>query len=200
MPSHESSDRPGRNVHPQLQSIADDFERAQDRLHRLVSTVPEDLWGKRPDPTRWSMMECIAHLNLASAAYLPLLSAGISEARALNGPTPQRYRRDPVGWLLWRMMSPPVRIRTKTPAAFVPTGARSRSELVHEFEELQGEQVRCVEQADGLPLGRVRITSPFDARVKYNLFACLSMLPRHQHRHLWQAEQIPRQIIQAGSK
>jgi hypothetical protein len=47
----------------------------------------------------------------------------------------------------------------------------------------------CVEAADGLPLGSVRITSPFDPRLRYNLYSCLTILPRHQHRHLWQAEQ-----------
>jgi hypothetical protein len=35
----------------------------------------------------------------------------------------------------------------------------------------------------------VKIGSPFNTRVKYNVFSALSVLPRHQHRHLWQAEQ-----------
>jgi hypothetical protein len=45
-----------------------------------------------------------------------------------------------------------------------------------------------VHEAEGLPLHRVKIVSPFNARVRYNLFSALSILPRHQHRHLWQAE------------
>jgi len=36
----------------------------------------------------------------------------------------------------------------------------------------------------------VRVTSPFNARVRYNLYACFTILPRHQHRHLWQAERV----------
>jgi hypothetical protein len=43
---------------------------------------------------------------------------------------------------------------------------------------------------DGLPVDRIKITSPFDARLKYNLYAALTILPRHQHRHLWQAERV----------
>jgi hypothetical protein len=57
-----------------------------------------------------------------------------------------------------------------------------------EFDRLQEEQIAFVRQADGLPLGRVKIISPFNARLRYNLFACFSILPRHQHRHLRQAE------------
>jgi hypothetical protein len=32
----------------------------------------------------------------------------------------------------------------------------------------------------------------------YNLFACLTILPRHQHRHFWQAEQAW-QALQMGA-
>jgi hypothetical protein len=35
----------------------------------------------------------------------------------------------------------------------------------------------------------VRITSPFNERVRYNVYSALTILAVHQHRHLWQAEQ-----------
>ena len=34
------------------------------------------------------------------------------------------------------------------------------------------------------------MTSPFNARMRYNLYAGFSTLPRHQHRHLQQAERV----------
>lgn len=177
-------------MHPQLKEIADQFRTALDRLERLASTVPEQQWNQRPEPDRWSVGECVAHLNLTSQAYLPLLREALEQARALGEPAPGRHRRDLIGWLLWRGMGPPVRMRTRTGASFVPRGVAGVGELTEQFRRLQEEQIRVVEQADGLPLGKVRIASPFDARVRYNLFSCLSILPRHQHRHLWQAEQV----------
>jgi len=44
--------------------------------------------------------------------------------------------------------------------------------------------------AEGRPLEDMRMVSPFDAKVKYNAYSCLVLLPRHQRRHLWQAEQV----------
>ena len=73
--------------------------------------------------------------------------------------------------------------------AFVPTGDQPPAELIGEFERLQEEQIACAHEADGLPLGRLKVGSPFESRIKYNLFSVLTILPRHQHRHLWQAEQ-----------
>lgn len=177
-------------MHPQLEAITDEFRTAGERLRKLVSAVPEQWWTRRADPDRWSVAECVAHLNLTGVAYLPLLDDALARAQALSARPPRTYRRDPVGWMLWRMMGPPVRVKTKTAAPFVPTNVRSVSGLIQEFERLQQEQLRRLERADALPLHRVRVVSPFNARVKYNLYSCFSILPRHEHRHLWQAEQV----------
>ena len=185
-------------MNPQLQAVVDELEDAQDRLRSLVLAVPEEWWPRRPDHRRWSAAECVAHVNLTSAAYVPLLHEGIATGQRTDGSRPIRYRRDPIGWLLWKMAGPPVRFRVNTTAPFVPHGTEAPGRLVDEFHRLQGQQVGCVREADGLPLGRIRITSPFDARITYNLFACLTILPRHQHRHLWQAEQAWRALQKGG--
>jgi hypothetical protein len=101
-----------------------------------------------------------------------------------------RYRRDPIGWLLWATMGPPVRVRIRTIARFLPSSLAAPALLVQEFDRLQAAQLDCLAQADGLPLSHVRVTSPFNARVRYNLYSCFTILPRHQHRHLWQAERV----------
>ncbi len=92
----------GRQTHPQLRAIWDEFATAQERLHALAESVPEEWWAVRHDPARWSVGECVAHLNLTAEAYLPLVRRGIEEGRALEIPAPSRHRRDPLGWLLWR--------------------------------------------------------------------------------------------------
>lgn len=177
-------------MHPQLDSLAEEFLEALDRLHLLADGIAANRWAYRTDPKRWSVAECVAHLNLSSAAYLPLLERAVAEARAIGGRSPRRHRHNAVGWLLWRTMGPPVRLRTRTIAAFVPTATVPATELVAEFERLQDLQMAQLRAANGLPLGRVRVTSPFNARVRYNLYSCFAILARHQHRHLWQAEQV----------
>jgi DinB superfamily len=177
-------------VHPQLQAIIDEFESAQARLHELVRRTPEPQWYKRADPDRWSMAECVAHLNLTSEAFVPLVRAALEKGRQSGRMAPRRYRRDPIGWLLWRTQGPPVRHRVKTSAPFIPRGRLPLDRLVADFNRWQQVQIACVQAADGLDLGRLWIRSPFNPRIRYNAYACLSILPRHQHRHLWQAEQV----------
>lgn len=176
-------------MHPQLEAIAADYEAARERLHRLARETPAKVWTRRPQPSRWSMAECVAHLNLTSAAFRLPVERALLLGRSLGAPPPKRYRRDPIGWLLWRVSGPPARHRTRTTAPFVPQGATPLAQLLEDFDRLQDEQQAWVRAASGLPLGELRIVSPFDARIRYNLYACLTILPRHQHRHLWQAEQ-----------
>ncbi len=176
-------------MNAQLQVVATELREATARLLRLREVVPADRWPVRNDPARWSVSECVEHLNLTSAALVPLLEAGLEQARAERA-TPHRYRRGFLGWALWKMTGPDARGRMQTTSAFVPAGALPVEVVTAEFERWQEVLLGLLASADGLPIDRVLMTSPFNARMRYNLYAGFSTLPRHQHRHLQQAERV----------
>jgi hypothetical protein len=179
----------GSDVQAQLQAILDDFLAAGVRLGRLAAEVPEAVWGIRPAPSSWSVSECIQHLSLTTAAYSAAAEEAIGAARSLGGPAPDRYRRDLAGWFLWRMVTPvPIR-RMPTTARFIPPAVESKESVLAEFSHWQAAERSWVERSDGLPIHRVKVVSPFNPRLRYSLYAALTILPRHEHRHLWQAEQ-----------
>src|SRR5215213_2066789 len=93
----------------QLAAIIDDFEAARGRLQRLVDATPESKWSTRRDPNRWSVAECVGHLNLTSRAYTPRLREAFAGRVALD-PPPRRYRRDFAGWLIGLASGPMPRI------------------------------------------------------------------------------------------
>lgn len=179
-------------MHQQLEEIVAEFESASVRLRELGRRLAPTQWSRRPAPESWSPAESVAHLNLTAIAMVPLIRQGLEEARRLQRSPGARYRRDIVGWLLWRSISTPGRFKAKTTPAFVPSGDRPVEEITAEFDRLQADQIAVTRQAEGLPIDRVKIVSPFNARVRYNVFSALSILSRHQHRHLWQAEQAGR--------
>ena len=179
-------------MHPQLTELETEFTEASRRVAALERTLPATRWTRRPADGGWSAIECIQHLNLTAAATVPLLREAIEAARRLGADAPARYRRDLWGWLLWRALREPGKFKSKTTAAFVPDAHLPPSEILDTFREWQAEQLACVRAADGLPIHRVKIASPFNARVRYNAFSALSILAVHQHRHLWQAERAAR--------
>lgn len=175
-------------MHAQLSAIVDDLHAAEQRFDRLRRRLPADVWSRRPAPAEWSPVECLAHLNLTSRAMLPLLHAGLREAAAGPNLAAPRYRRDVVGWVVWRLMAPANGLRTRTRHGFTPSGDEPLATVLAEFTQLQSEIIACVDAADGRPIDRVTLRSPFDGRVRCNLYAALTLIPRHQHRHAMQAE------------
>jgi hypothetical protein len=84
----------------------------------------------------------------------------------------------------------------KTTAAFVPLENAGRAAVIADFERLQSELTALVRSADGLPLHRVRIASPFAERLHYSVYSALTILPSHQQRHIQQAERVLAGVIQ----
>ena len=180
----------------QLTRILEQFDAVRARVHRLTEDLTEAQWAQRTDPARWSVAECVAHLNLTGQAYEPLLAEALEEAREHHEPPPARYRCDPLGWVLSRAIGPVPRIgrfrlgAVRTTPEFMPEGDLPRAQLVAEFDRLQREQAGLVRRADGYPIHRVWVTSPFDPRLRYNLYSALVIVARHQLRHIVQAERV----------
>ena len=172
----------------QLQAVIDDLESARARLHTLWSSVPRDAWHARPGAGRWSAGDSVAHLNLASEAILPLLGTAVAEAGARVPVMAPAYRRDPLGWLISKAIAPWSPLKMRSAAAFVPIAEPSPETALAEFDRLQDALVACVRAADGLAIDRVTVVSPFYDCVQYNLYSAFTLVARHQHRHLLQAE------------
>jgi len=175
-------------VDAQLTAIVNDLQAVQQRLRQLHRWLPREAWSQAPAPGRWSPAECVAHLNLTSRAMLPLLHDGLRKASVSPIGPPSRYRRDIVGWLVWNLIAPSNGLRTRTRQAFEPSDEGSPETVMAEFTRLQAEIIACVRAADGLPIDHVTLRSPFNGRVKYNLYAALTLVSRHQQRHALQAD------------
>ena len=181
-------------MHPELTRIIAELQHAMTRLEAVAERTPDDKWGKRNDPARWSPGECVAHLNLTSAAYIPLIRKAIEEARQRPRSTAGSYHRDFLGWLFATMTGPLPSIggarigRVKTAAAFVPTGDHPKQLLLAQFRHDQDELIGMVGEANGLAIDKVLIRSPFGGKIRYNCYSAFTILPRHQERHLQQAE------------
>ena len=181
----------------QLQAILDDLESARTRLHALWASVSREAWHARPAADRWSAGDCVEHLNLSSQAILPLLRDGVERAQPARTAGP--FRRDALGWLIAKAIAPASPVRMRSEPAFVPVVEQSAEMAIAEFDRLQDALVACVRAAEHRSIDSVAIVSPFDARgLRYNLYSALTLVARHQHRHLLQAERAARRAEQAA--
>lgn len=180
----------------ELTEIVKAFEQAQARLESLSENLDDERWGKRSDPARWAPAECVAHLNLTSEAYIPRFRKALEEARQLPHHRTGRYKRDFLGGLFAMMVGPQPKVagirigKVKTTADFVPTGNYPRQQILAQFKRDQDELIAIVRESDGLAIDKVMIRSPFGEKISYNCYSAFTIIPRHQERHLGQAERV----------
>jgi hypothetical protein len=169
--------------------VENELNAATERARQLVDGTPARLFTVRPALTQWSAAECLAHLSVSSEMFLPLLRHAIDDAtkRGLKAAGPPRM--DLLGAILRWFLEPPIRKRMKTRAAFVPKAIRAKSETLAEFTLLQSQLLDTLRLASDVPIGKLKIVSPFDSRVRYNVYSAFRIIAAHQRRHLWQAEQ-----------
>src|SRR5258707_14099929 len=106
---------------PQLATVSRELVDASARADAMVRPLDEARFRARPSPAKWSVGECVMHLNLASAALLLKIDAALARSRAASPDLGRVYRRDLLGWFLCRSLEPPARVaRFTTIPPFVP--------------------------------------------------------------------------------
>ena len=185
-------------LHPQLAAVQDQLEEVTARARRLSDSAGDRSFNQRPHEAAWSVAECLAHLSLTTKAYLPLIDEALATLPQSTVPESHRYRRDPMGRFLCWVLEPPYRMKVKTLAPFVPSEVKDRQAVLDEFVTLQDALAERVVACSGRDLGRARIASPFNARMRYNLYSALGAVLAHERRHLWQADRTLELLKRAG--
>lgn len=88
------------------------------------------------------------------------------------------------------LVEPPPRMKSKTTKPFVPAAISDPLTLLDRFHEANTKLDSLIARATGLATTSVKVVSPFNARVKYNLYAALRIVLVHERRHLFQAGQV----------
>lgn len=178
----------------QLDELAQYCAEVARRFSALDARVTDVRWQQRPAPDEWSVAECIAHLNLSSAAMLPRMRTAFGEAKRLPPIGDRAYEGALFGRILARVVGPVPTVlgfrlgRAKTGKPFVPGSELPRAQVVAEFRRWLAEELALVWSVEGLAVDQVSLESPFVAGARYDGYSSLWILVRHEMRHLVQAE------------
>ena len=185
-------------LHPQLDEIKTQLDAASEKAVSIVNGVNFELLKKRPQPAQWSIAECLVHLNLSSQAEINVLSETCRQMPDKRTRVESRFKMDLLGrFLKWTLEPPPISIfKMKTTEQFQPLDVKSPGEALPTFLDLQEQLKACADAVNGLPLDRIKVVSPFNRKIKYNLLSFFHILLAHERRHLWQAERVKEAIGQ----
>ena len=180
------------NLHPQLGEIKTQLDEASIQAERLVQSVSAGQFIQRPQSDKWSIAECLIHLNLSSKAEIEVIEDVCEKTDAKRDYTDRKFKPDFFGRILiWTLEPPPMFFsKMKTTEPFQPVEIDAPGKILPEFLALQEKLKAQVDAVNGLPLDEIKVVSPFDRRVKYNLLSFFHILLAHERRHLWQAAKV----------
>jgi hypothetical protein len=172
-----------------LQHYRDQIAAIQQDARRLAGKLSDAQFNWRPKPARWSVGQCLAHLNVANLLSFPEIESKIEEARASNLVASGPFQLGLLDRIVIRLAEPPVRVGVSAPKQFKPPANQTKVTTLAEFLASHDRLADITRKAEGLDLKRIRIATPIGG-LKLSLGGRIGLLLAHDRRHLWQAWRI----------
>jgi hypothetical protein len=166
------------------------FEQISADADALVTPLGEEQFVWKPGPNRWSIAECLEHMNATARAYLPAIDEGIADAIRYGAYAEGPFQYSLVGRIFSRMMEPPARFRMRAAPDKQPGPERPKRETLAGFRAYQVQYVDRLRQANGIDLSRSCVRSPLASWIRIPLGSAFASMAAHERRHLWQARKI----------
>lgn len=155
-------------------------------LHRLT-------W--KQNPTTWSILECLEHLNLYGDFYLPEMERKIKLSKTASE---SAFRSGLLGNYFAKSMLPKEKLnKMNTFKDKNPLNAQLDKSVIDKFIQQQMKFLDLLSQSRNVSLNKVKIRTSFSSLVQLKLGDTFRFLTNHMLRHLQQIDRIEAEINNA---
>src|SRR5258708_14354150 len=105
----------------ELRDYYEQLENTKEDALELTAPLEDNQFNGRPSLKRWSIAECLSHLNVANGLDVPQLSEGSERGHAAGLTASGPFRYGFLSRTFVRFTEPPATIKTKAPKAYTPT-------------------------------------------------------------------------------
>ena len=181
-----------------VQSVSRDITDSRRRGQALMDVISAEQLMYRPDPGKWSIAECLVHLNITAETVQKFMARGIEQGKQEKKFGEGPFSIGPKGRLMVWIAEPPPKFRIRAPKNVRPPAAMGDpSQILPVFMKAQDEWERLMREQEGLDLAKIKVGQ---GAFRVRLAAALPWMMAHQRRHLLQAENVKRQILSAAPK
>ncbi|UXP32716.1 DinB family protein [Reichenbachiella agarivorans] len=163
---------------------------------KALAKLDEEILTMKADAKRWSILECIEHLNIADAHYLMQFDKKLRIATpSQNMACDSTY----LGKLFINKIKPradgSIPSPMKTMRKFDPD-VTVHKDTISKFLEDQQELLKYLDMCQRLDLQKIKIPSALGAIITFRLGDALQFLIGHNQRHIIQAKNVLKELGQ----
>lgn len=172
-----------------INDLITSLEGSTNRAGETFSVLNEEQFNWKPTAERWSVAECISHIQTANETYFPMLE------EISNGTYASSFweRISPLsgffGRMLLKSVSPETTRKVKTASIFKPAASRYSKSLIDDFRGSNDQLISYMRKIKDEDLSTI-IASPVNVLITYSLDHSLKIMTYHEVRHLNQAENV----------
>ena len=124
----------------EIDELRKQFEQISTDADTLVTPLGQEQFVWRPGPNRWSIAECLEHMNATARFYLPAIDEGIADAIRNGAYAEGPFKYNLIGRIFSHLMEPPARFRMRAAIDKMPGPQRPKRETLaargHRFQKI----------------------------------------------------------------
>lgn len=184
-----------------LQSLREAMDEADRGADALAARLSDEEFFWQPDEgRRWSVALCLDHLAVTNEAYGAAMRGGLERAKAQGLKRTGPLRPGFFGRKFAESLEPPVKRRSSAPGTIKPRPGRTREQILRAYRDAHDEIRRLIDEAAATDANRATFPNPFVSVLKVKVSSAFSIIAAHDRRHLWQAEQVEKELRLRASR
>lgn len=166
------------------------------------SKIPFDTLAQKPSPSKWSVIECLEHLNLYGDFYIPEFQEFLIEAQPDS--KDRKFKPGILGNYFANSMKVgqdgSVSNKMNTFKSKNPSKVNLRPGVLDRFVKQQREFVEIINKSEQVDINQKGIPITITSLINLKLGDALRFIIFHNERHIYQAEKVLNEVILLESK
>ena len=168
--------------------LVSELDASDQRAKTLAGSLTPHQLNWKPNPSSWSVGQCLDHLRATNEVYLPQI------ADSLAGPPSEPVPDIRPGWFgrwfIRNYIDPsPATKRAKAPTKIAPANEVS-PDVTDRFLASNDATRDLIHRASNHDVNGIRFRNPFIPLLRFTVGTGFEIVSRHQRRHLLQAEHV----------
>lgn len=173
-----------------IELIEDLIERTKSNINRVevLNVLNDEQLNWKPSAEKWSVLECIEHLNRYAEFYNPEIAQRLKQAKSSKT---GRFKSSWLGEYFAESMKPKEKLnKMKTFTAMNPNQAQLNRSIIDRFLNYQRELLELLSQSRSLDLQRTKTSISISKIIKLRLGDTYRVVIYHNERHILQAKRV----------